>query len=234
MKKARKSHAKPIRNLEEEGNAARRDLVRLLRAESRDYAEMRRLLRRYIEFQRAVDALNDRSDGSPAPTPTASPRSPRPQETDEAAGDQTDDRSKRPAAGAEEETVGVKGAAGAEEETVGLEDALPSPPVRLFIHAKDGKETVVDLAGGQRRYVIGRESESGGRGLDVALADRRVSHRHFELTWDADQGWTIEDLDTTNGTFLDGMPVVRPTPLPESAEIRAGETTIRLRLNLSP
>ncbi|MBV7326932.1 FHA domain-containing protein [Chloroflexi bacterium TSY] len=47
---------------------------------------------------------------------------------------------------------------------------------------------------------------------DITLTDQRVSRYHARLCW---QGgcYQIEDLESKNGTYLNGQPVERPTPL---------------------
>jgi hypothetical protein len=49
--------------------------------------------------------------------------------------------------------------------------------------------------------VIGRESDS-----DVQINDRQVSRRHAEITQTV-EGYTLRDLGSKNGTFLNGEPV---------------------------
>jgi GAF domain-containing protein/FHA domain-containing protein len=60
------------------------------------------------------------------------------------------------------------------------------------------------------RYFLFPEGESRevGRdpGSDLVLEDPRVSGRHARLQWRS-SGWTVVDLRSKNGTFVNGMPV---------------------------
>jgi len=71
----------------------------------------------------------------------------------------------------------------------------------------------------QRRTVVGRGSD-----VDVVIAGRGLSRRHFQIVWDGKRA-EIEDLGSTNGTQLDGQPVTRAA-LPERCTITAGEARI--------
>ncbi|NUS03768.1 MAG: FHA domain-containing protein, partial [Nonomuraea sp.] len=44
-----------------------------------------------------------------------------------------------------------------------------------------------------------------------------------------DGQWIVEDLGSTNGTYLDRSKVTRPTPVPLGVPIRVGKTVIELR-----
>jgi pSer/pThr/pTyr-binding forkhead associated (FHA) protein len=41
--------------------------------------------------------------------------------------------------------------------------------------------------------------------------------------------WMLQDLDSTNGTFLDGQRVTAPTQVPLDTPIKVGMTTFELR-----
>lgn len=52
------------------------------------------------------------------------------------------------------------------------------------------------------------------RQCDVVLARDSVSRRHAELRRDDDGGWSVTDLDSLNGTWLNGRRVGRASVLP--------------------
>ena len=56
---------------------------------------------------------------------------------------------------------------------------------------------------------------------DVRLADRYMSRRHFRIDWA--RGWaTVEDLGSTNGTYVNGVAIVGKMRVQTPAVIRAG------------
>ncbi|HEY8430436.1 MAG TPA: sigma 54-interacting transcriptional regulator, partial [Sandaracinaceae bacterium] len=61
---------------------------------------------------------------------------------------------------------------------------------------------------------------------DVAIADRAVSATHCRLE-PSEDGWRIRDLDSTNGTYVDGVRVGLARVVPGSA-IRVGRTDLRI------
>jgi hypothetical protein len=69
-----------------------------------------------------------------------------------------------------------------------------------------------------------------GRGDDctLVLADDYASTHHARLVLDGST-WQLEDLGSTNGTYLDRSKVTRPTPVPLNTPIRIGKTTLELR-----
>jgi len=70
---------------------------------------------------------------------------------------------------------------------------------------------------------IGRADDS-----TVQLTDDYVSTRHARLV-PADGTWLVEDLGSTNGTYLDRQRVTSPTPVPLGTPIRVGKTVMELR-----
>ena len=69
--------------------------------------------------------------------------------------------------------------------------------------------------------VIGREKTN-----DLVLRDPEISRRHARITYQGDR-YYIEDLGSTNGTFLNDQPVRVQSPLNHGDVIRLGES-IRL------
>ena len=69
-----------------------------------------------------------------------------------------------------------------------------------------------------------------GRGDDctLVLADDYASTHHARLVLDG-SAWQLEDLGSTNGTYLGKSKVTRPTAVPLGTPIRIGKTTLELR-----
>lgn len=69
-----------------------------------------------------------------------------------------------------------------------------------------------------------------GRAKDttLVLGDDYASSRHARL-FPQDGQWLVEDLGSTNGTYLDRDKVTQPTPVPCGVPIRIGKTTLELR-----
>ncbi|MCY7411489.1 MAG: FHA domain-containing protein [Salinibacterium sp.] len=85
--------------------------------------------------------------------------------------------------------------------------------------AKSGLE--IDLP--EEQLTIGRSSESA-----LVIRDDYTSTHHARLLLWAD-GWVIQDLDSTNGTYLDGVRVIVPTQVPLNTVIKIGTTSFELR-----
>ncbi|MCU1411576.1 MAG: hypothetical protein JWR04_2283 [Rhodoglobus sp.] len=85
--------------------------------------------------------------------------------------------------------------------------------------AKEGLE--IDLP--DELLTIGRSNES-----DLVIRDDYTSTHHARLLlWN--DGWVIQDLDSTNGTFLDGIRVIVPTQVPLNTPVKIGTTSFELR-----
>jgi hypothetical protein len=86
-----------------------------------------------------------------------------------------------------------------------------------------GPRQGTELALGRDPVTIGRSSESG-----LVIRDDYTSTHHARLLLWNDE-WMIQDLDSTNGTFLDGKRVTVPTQIPLDTPIKIGTTTFELR-----
>jgi pSer/pThr/pTyr-binding forkhead associated (FHA) protein len=69
-----------------------------------------------------------------------------------------------------------------------------------------------------------------GRGSDAAirLDDDYVSTRHARIASSGEQ-WFVEDLGSTNGTYVGAHRLTQPTTLQVGSQIRIGKTTLELR-----
>ncbi|MFI9831888.1 FHA domain-containing protein [Streptomyces sp. NPDC051913] len=95
-------------------------------------------------------------------------------------------------------------------------------PARLDVVAGPDAGGVHLLHGG--RIEIGRSADA-----DVPLDDPDVSRLHCAVTVGADGRVSLADLDSTNGTALDGTRVgTRPVRFPPGALLRIGESALRL------
>lgn len=65
-------------------------------------------------------------------------------------------------------------------------------------------------------------------GSTLVVSDDYVSNNHARLRPDGD-AWVLEDLGSTNGTFLDRDRVTAATKVPIGTPIRIGKTVLELR-----
>ena len=88
--------------------------------------------------------------------------------------------------------------------------------------------TAGQLAG--TRITLGDIPITIGRAEDstLVITDDFASARHARLV-PRDGQWLVEDLGSTNGTYLDRGKVSGPTPVPLGVPIRIGRTSLELR-----
>jgi pSer/pThr/pTyr-binding forkhead associated (FHA) protein len=99
--------------------------------------------------------------------------------------------------------------------------ATSSTAKRLVITS--GAKAGMELPLRSEPLTIGRSSESG-----LVIRDDYTSTHHARLLlWGED--WVLQDLDSTNGTFLDGSRVTVPTHVPLNTPIKIGTTSFELR-----
>lgn len=88
---------------------------------------------------------------------------------------------------------------------------------RLLVFLPDGAEKVLDLRG---PVIVGRQSSN-----DIQVLSAGVSRQHAEIRA-AGGGFVVRDLNSRNGTFLNGERVTE-SPLKDGDEVRVGEARIR-------
>ncbi|MFF1412717.1 FHA domain-containing protein [Streptomyces sp. NPDC058289] len=121
------------------------------------------------------------------------------------------------------------GASGAPAAQQGRQPAAPpqqrqrrGAPTKLVVSEGTLTGTTVALAG--QTITLGRAHDS-----TIVLDDDYASSRHARIYPDRDGQWIVEDLGSTNGTYLDRTRLTTPTPIPPGAPIRIGKTVIELR-----
>ncbi|GGJ81484.1 MULTISPECIES: FHA domain-containing protein [Streptomyces] len=95
-------------------------------------------------------------------------------------------------------------------------------PTKLVVSEGILTGTTVALQG--QTITLGRAHDS-----TIVLDDDYASSRHARIYPDRDGQWIVEDLGSTNGTYLDRTRLTTPTPIPPGAPIRIGKTVIELR-----
>ena len=96
----------------------------------------------------------------------------------------------------------------------------------LALEIRDPEGGLVTHRLGPGRHVLGKAPD-----CDVVLSDPHVSRRHLalEVASGEDGGVLVEDLGSTNGTWLDGERLAGARRLAGEAELRAGRLALRLR-----
>jgi CheY-like chemotaxis protein len=73
-------------------------------------------------------------------------------------------------------------------------------------------------------YLIGRGAE-----CDLRLFDPSLSRRHCRLDWRQGR-LVVEDLDSCNGTFVNGAEITAPRPLADGDSLWVGDSLFAVRL----
>jgi pSer/pThr/pTyr-binding forkhead associated (FHA) protein len=123
---------------------------------------------------------------------------------------------------------GARVADGARVERSGGRQKAAKPPTR-----RRGSPThvaVVDGANAGQRAELDAAPILIGRGSDAAirLDDDYVSTRHARIAASGDQ-WFVEDLGSTNGTYVGSARITQPTTIALGTQVRIGKTTLELR-----
>ncbi|MCX4747695.1 FHA domain-containing protein [Kitasatospora sp. NBC_01287] len=98
----------------------------------------------------------------------------------------------------------------------------PAAPTQLVVVEGALAGTTVALQG--QVISLGRAHDS-----TIVLDDDYASSRHARIYPDQTGQWTVEDLGSTNGTYLDRQRLTTPMPLQVGVPIRIGRTVIELR-----
>jgi pSer/pThr/pTyr-binding forkhead associated (FHA) protein len=117
-------------------------------------------------------------------------------------------------------------------------DRAPAPPRQ----PKAGKQKSSRRRGVPTRVTVTQGTNTGatatldrapiliGRGSDAAirLDDDYVSTRHARIAVSGDQ-WFVEDLGSTNGTYIGNVRITQPTTITLGTQVRIGKTILELQ-----
>ncbi|MGO8946177.1 MAG: protein kinase domain-containing protein [Ktedonobacterales bacterium] len=97
-------------------------------------------------------------------------------------------------------------------------------PLRCRIIIRNGPMT-------NHAFVLHQDITTLGRtaGNDVVIQDATVSRYHARLFFHSGQ-WCIEDLQSANGTYVNGKRVQRPIPLQHGDELRLGDDIVTFEM----
>ena len=87
----------------------------------------------------------------------------------------------------------------------------------------DGPLLGLELVLDRKEIRIGRAPNS-----DFVIEDDYVSSQHARILRN-DDGWQIQDLNSTNGTYVDGQRIGAPVNIAADMQVRIGKTIFELR-----
>ncbi len=99
-------------------------------------------------------------------------------------------------------------------------DSFEPTQIAIITGRNAGSNLQID---GKKELLIGRAASS-----DLIIGDEFASSMHAKLVL-VGEDWVLQDLNSTNGTFLDGKKVTTPATIRAGMNIRIGTTNFELR-----
>jgi pSer/pThr/pTyr-binding forkhead associated (FHA) protein len=99
-------------------------------------------------------------------------------------------------------------------------DSFEPTQIAIITGRNAGSSLPID---GKKEILIGRAASS-----DLMIGDEFASSMHAKLVL-VGEDWVLQDLNSTNGTFLDGKKVTTPATIRAGMNIRIGTTNFELR-----
>lgn len=106
--------------------------------------------------------------------------------------------------------------------SLGIEDNQDFDPTHIAMITGRNAGTSLSIDG-KKEVLIGRGADS-----DLVVSDEFASTLHAKFVH-VGQDWVLQDLNSTNGTFLDGKKLSTPATVGAGMTIRIGTTTFELR-----
>jgi pSer/pThr/pTyr-binding forkhead associated (FHA) protein len=95
--------------------------------------------------------------------------------------------------------------------------------ITFHVKIDEGKESVQHF--NQTEMVLGRDAN-----CDLSVMDGALSAHHARVTYHHGQWW-LEDLNSTNGTFLNHERLTTPVVVITGDEFRCGNTTFSIQID---
>lgn len=100
--------------------------------------------------------------------------------------------------------------------------AQKTPAITVSIKIDQGKESVRQFS--QPQIMIGRDTK-----CDLSMMDEALSAHHARLTYHHGQWW-LEDLNSTNGTFLNREKLTTPAVVITGDHFKCGNTIFSIEV----
>jgi len=100
-------------------------------------------------------------------------------------------------------------------------ETLTSP---IILHVINTSEPI-DMQFDKHKVIIGRDPD-----CDLTIADETISLRHCKLVFHHKQWWA-DDLNSTNGSFINDSPIDSAVVLTEGDILRLGKVLISINFN---
>ena len=97
-----------------------------------------------------------------------------------------------------------------------------TPVITLSIKIDEGKESIRQFS--QPQIMIGRDTH-----CDISMMDEALSAHHARLTHHHGQWW-LEDLNSTNGTFLNREKLTTPAVIITGDRFKCGNTVFAIQV----
>ena len=95
--------------------------------------------------------------------------------------------------------------------------------ITFYIKTDQGKESIKHFT--QTEMVLGRDTN-----CDLSIMDEALSAHHARITYHHGQWW-LEDLNSTNGTFLNREKLNTPAVVITGDEFKCGNTIFSIRID---